>query len=915
MKKGEVYRQFRLVDKYRSSEYGTLYYFKHLVSGIKFIKVTDKDTNYEFAVSFITKPDSDKGIAHAVEHLVLNGSKNSGITNGFLYLKHNTNNRYMNATTNYINSIYSFGINSRPDFYNSSEAILDMVFNPLFCKDKSFFDSEVWNQQESGKQAGIVVNEMRGLPNRDEYRRQEKVFKHLFPDNCYRFSYGGDPEQILNLTYEECKAFHKKYYQPENCYIQIFSNSRVKKDLDFLDSYCFKKNIKSSKSDIKIKPQKAIKKIKYLDDSYSTDNNDKLYKYEIAFITDTLDNCKLIKLTSNIFQYKNLLKSELTKRVKTIKKFKVTENCNIQQPIVRFSIETSTKYTKYQIFNSLKKSIKSICDSSINRNLIKNIHNKISFLQKEKALSNSSKGYSLFSNIILYWMFYDKPFAFFENRVSENIDLPELIDHINRSVLCNKNGIVLELYQSEIKNREQPVARNLIRRECLNPNISSSIRLSKQYKKDSTAIIDDSTNYRTVYSNFNIDDLLYLDVNFKISNIPENLLPYIPVVAACLFSNKSDRYNKLKSYSGGIHTHYKAYNYDSVIYKTNVFVISLKLLSSNFIKLANLFPNIINNTVNLSRKLLKEVVEFEYLKSEYYINNDEITTAITRSLSYSSEHNRKYEKISGLSYYFFIKKLYKDIDKNYESVLHSVNRVIEMLFNRENIFFTYVSSPKYNASIKKNLTQLYTHINCKRPFKCKNIRKKSVAKKEILLRKPGMEYFALAGSYKNADIDYSGKLQVFNNIINQDFLYKNLRVKNGVYGCKSIFSRDGIFYIASYRDPDSYKTLQMVKNIPSHIMQSKYSKKEIRDFVLGTINKFNKSFSPAIEGKLLIKDALNRVTPDQIKKEKEEILLFSNKDTARYSSYFESLIPKCSVFLYLGNQREEIKNFDFVHKM
>src|SRR5699024_6876473 len=57
----------------------------------------------------------------------------------------------------------------------------------------------------------------------------------LYPDTCYRFSSGGKPEKIPELTYEDFLNFHKKFYHPSNSYIYLYGNGNIEKQLKLID--------------------------------------------------------------------------------------------------------------------------------------------------------------------------------------------------------------------------------------------------------------------------------------------------------------------------------------------------------------------------------------------------------------------------------------------------------------------------------------------------------------------------------------------------------------------------------------------------------------------------------------------------------------------------------------------------------
>ena len=59
----------------------------------------------------------------------------------------------------------------------------------------------------------------------------------LFPDQLYRLSSGGDPQDIPDLTYEQFVAFHRAYYHPSNARIFFSGDDAPEERLRLLDGY------------------------------------------------------------------------------------------------------------------------------------------------------------------------------------------------------------------------------------------------------------------------------------------------------------------------------------------------------------------------------------------------------------------------------------------------------------------------------------------------------------------------------------------------------------------------------------------------------------------------------------------------------------------------------------------------------
>ena len=92
--------------------------------------------------------------------------------------------------------------------------------------------------RESGsfsKPQGVVFNEMQGAYSNHDSIVAEWSYRTLFPDSPYRFDSGGEPEAIVDLTYEDFVSYHKTYYHPSNCRIFLYGNIPTEEQLSFIE--------------------------------------------------------------------------------------------------------------------------------------------------------------------------------------------------------------------------------------------------------------------------------------------------------------------------------------------------------------------------------------------------------------------------------------------------------------------------------------------------------------------------------------------------------------------------------------------------------------------------------------------------------------------------------------------------------
>ena len=82
---------------------------------------------------------------------------------------------------------------------------------------------------------GVVFNEMKGALSDPMSVLDDAVNAALYPDTAYAHESGGDPRAIPTLTYEQFLDTHARHYNPSNSYITLYGDLDVDRALAFLD--------------------------------------------------------------------------------------------------------------------------------------------------------------------------------------------------------------------------------------------------------------------------------------------------------------------------------------------------------------------------------------------------------------------------------------------------------------------------------------------------------------------------------------------------------------------------------------------------------------------------------------------------------------------------------------------------------
>lgn len=84
---------------------------------------------------------------------------------------------------------------------------------------------------------GVVFNEMKGVYSSADSANMRAVQRALFPDNTYAVDSGGDPTVIPELSYDEFRSFHGRYYHPSNARFWFYGDDDPIERLRILDGY------------------------------------------------------------------------------------------------------------------------------------------------------------------------------------------------------------------------------------------------------------------------------------------------------------------------------------------------------------------------------------------------------------------------------------------------------------------------------------------------------------------------------------------------------------------------------------------------------------------------------------------------------------------------------------------------------
>ena len=172
-----------------------------------------------------------------------------------------------------------------------------------------------------------------------------------------------------------------------------------------------------------------------------------------------------------------------------------------------------------------------------------------------------------------------------------------------------------------------------------------------------------------------------------------------------------------------------------------------------------------------------------------------------------------------------------------------------------------------------------------------------------------VQYVARTGNFIDNGASYTGALQILKVILSYEYLWQNIRVKGGAYGCMSNFNRIGEGYFVSYRDPNLRRTLEVYDGIVDYLKEFTVSERDMTKYIIGTMSNIDQPMTPAAKGDRSMNLYMNKVSAEMIQKERREILEAGQDDIRRLSKVVEAVL-KADQLCVIGSEEkiEEERN-------
>ena len=873
---------YRLIRKEILSDIGSEgYILEHVKSGARIMLIANSDDNKVFNIVFRTTPEDSCGEAHIIEHTVLCGSRKYPSKDPFVELVKGSMNTFLNAMTYPDKTMFPY-----PNIY----------------KNENIFRQEGWSFQIEKPEDpivcnGVVYNEMKGAYSSPDDVCDRLVMNSLFPDTTYGVDSGGMPEHIPELTYEQFLNFHRTYYHPSNSYIYLYGDMDFEERLKYLDeAYLSRFEWTSVSSEVKL--QKPFPAPIHLTEAYPVGAQEPLEKHTYltrnTVIGQSTDSMLCVAM--------DVLEDVLLETPGAPLKMALLDagigtdvygsfDSSIRQPVFSVTAKNADESDSIRFEEIIASTLETISEKGLSPKEIEASINSMEFRYREADYGGFPKGLIYSINVFDSWLYdEEKPFEYLRQQsvfkaLRERIGTGYFEELIRKYLMDNPHTSYVSMKPERglTQKVEEATEKKLaeLKASLSGDQIEDLIRGTKELRRfqetPSTqeelekipilrrsdlgrsarpfSNIDESRDgIRLIRHDYQTNGIVYVTVLFDLTGIAQEDLPYLGI---------------LRNVLGEVDTEHYTYR---------------ELATEIGRRTGGVTPGI--SLFKFSdRKRMREIIQKLRSRLSVQLTSSGHATAAQRCLSYFSPAGVFNDGIGGISLYHVVCDLEEHFDERYEELCRTLERLLASILQYDRLLTSYTGSSIYTSQILAGLRKLSGQLKDGKSTGKPDGQGRPLGyltgfetlKKNEGFRTPGKIQYVAEGGRFPAD-KATGALSVLKVIMNYDYLWQNLRVVGGAYGCGGSFTRSGTAVFYSYRDPHLRNTLRIYEGIPEYLETFDATERDMTKYVIGTISDFDTPLTPRIAGIRSMNAFISGLTYEQVQQERNEVLAAQPSD-------------------------------------
>lgn len=926
--------------------------YRHAKTGAELLSLSLPDENKVFGITFRTPPSDHTGVAHILEHSVLCGSRRYPSKEPFVELLKGSLQTFLNAFTYPDKTCYPVASQNLQDFYNLIDVYLDAVFYPLLSRPT--FEQEGWHYELDQADAplvykGVVFNEMKGVYSSPDSCLVEYAQRSLFPDTTYGVDSGGDPEHIPDLTWEQLRAFHARFYHPSNARIYFYGDdpeeARLQKMAAWLDAF------EQRPADSSVPDHAPFTEPRQVERHYAAgpDTDGARNFATVNWVTAPAQDAEralALQLLSHILigttaspLRKALLDSGLGDDLAGTG-FEHHARQTFFSTGLRGVSEKDLPAVEPLVMSTLERlALDGIDPLTVQASL-----NTVEFALRENNSGSYPRGLVVMLRALTAWLHDGDPLAplKFESslakikqqvaggqRFFESLIEQYFLNNPHRSTLLLKPDAQLAAErEAREKARLEKVAATLspeqrqalatataelkkhqvapddpaalaaiptLTRKDLEP-VNRTLPIAKQVREGA----------RILHHDVVTNGIVYFDVGLNIRTLPPELVSYVPLLGRALLETGTEKEDyvaltqRMGSRTGGIHPQTSSSTIRGTEAGTCWLFLRGKAMAPQFGDLLDILRDVLTTPRLDLVSRLRQIAQEEKAMLESALIPSGHSFVATRLKAAFNEADWAAEQLRGVSYLLFLRKLVKDLDADADAVIASLSRTLEILLNRRTMLFN-VTEDAAGWATHEPLLRTFISDLPERTGRTPVWPKSSGGEPEGLSIPAQVNYVGKAVTlFPEADL-FDGTAMVVSRYLRSSYLWEHVRVQGGAYGgfCQ-LDPRSGVFNLVSYRDPNLQGTLDIYDRTGDYLNKLTLSDEEVTKAIIGAIGDLDQPLLPDAKGYVSALRYLANESDDFRQQMREQILATRLEDFHAFGDLLQ-VLPESRHIVVLGS--------------
>ena len=898
--------------------------FRHVKTGAELLSVENDDENKVFGLTFRTPPADSTGLPHILEHSVLCGSEKYPLKEPFVELIKGSLKTFLNAFTYPDKTCYPIASQNLKDFYNLIDVYVDSVFHPLITP--FTLQQEGWHYELDDPQAplsykGVVFNEMKGSYSSPDNVLGRYSQRSLFPDNTYGVDSGGDPREIPNLTFEQFKSFHERYYHPSNARIFFYGDDDPAERLRLMDAYLQEFDRLEVDSSIPLQPPFAAPRRQVVPYAVGEESDANKWMVTLNWLLDeTRDPQAVLSLQILAYILVGTPASPLRKALIDSGLGEDLAGRGLESELRQMYFSTGMKGVVepdvQRVEHLVVETLEKLAREGIDPATVAAAMNTVEFRLRENNTGSFPRGLLLMLRSLTTWLYdgdplaplaFEAPLAAIKGRLStepryfENLVRQCLLENSHRTtVILQPDPDLSQREEAAEKERLEQVRISLdpeqlqaivadthelrLRQETPDPPEAlatiPSLKLEdldRQAKTIPLEVLQESGS-TVLYHDLFTNGILYLDLGFNLHNLPQEYLPYVSLFGQAFLQMGTESQDfvrlsqRIGSRTGGIRTT----EFTSAVREAEQGTAWLFLRGKAIVDQAGALLDILRDvltTVRLdNRERFRQMVLEEKAGLEAAVVPAGHRLVNARLRAQFNPADWASEQMGGVNYLFFLRRLAEQVDQDWPAVLASLESMRRLLLSRGSLLVNVTLDAESWSRFRPRLAAFLEELT-ENPAGPVSWVPEPSPEFEGLTIPAQVNYVGKGADLYRLGYELDGSVKVITNYLRTTWLWERVRVQGGAYGGFCQFDHhSGVFTFFSYRDPNLLATLKNFDASGKFLRRLDLSQAELTKTIIGAIGELDAYQLPDAKGFTSMVRYLTGDSDEKRQRRREQVL-------------------------------------------